>query len=195
MRTGPMKLPNHSSHAARAARHSRRGTGGAFTLIEILVVVIIVGIISAIILPQMGTRDDQRAAAAGRVITSDLMYAQSRAIATQKTHYIIFDTGAGTYRIVDSLSPVNVIKHPITGQNYQVYFGASSTNGLQNVTLSSVNFDAQTCLAFDSLGVPYSYNFSTSSMTALSTGKAQVRSGAAQVTVNVAPFSGEMTFQ
>jgi hypothetical protein len=32
-------------------------------------------------------------------------------------------------------------------------------------------------------------------MTALSTGKVQVRSGNAQVTVNVAPFSGEMTFQ
>jgi len=43
--------------------------------------------------------------------------------------------------------------------------------------------------------VPYSYNFSTSTMTALSSGKIQVKSGNAQTTVNVAPFSGEMTFQ
>jgi prepilin-type N-terminal cleavage/methylation domain-containing protein len=194
MRAGPMNCLNRASNAAAPVRPCRSVRGG-FTLIEILVVVVIVGIVSAIILPQIGNRDDQRAAAAGRVVTSDLMYAQSRAIATQKTHYIMFDAGTGTYKVLDTISPQNVIKHPITGQNFQVKFGTGSTSGLEQMTLGSANFDGQTCLAFDSLGVPYSYNGSTSTLTSLSSGKIQVKAGAVTVTVNVAPFSGEMTFQ
>ena len=167
----------------------------AFTLIEILGVVVILGIASAILLPQLGSRDDQKAAAAARVVVSDLLYAQNRAIATQKTHYVVFDTGAGVYRVYESISPYTIIKHPVTGQNYQVYFGSASTNGLTQMQLNSVNFDTYNGVAFDALGVPYSFNPSTGTLSALNSGSVVVKSGAYQMTVNVAAFSGELTIR
>src|SRR5947207_2842939 len=50
-------------------------TRRAFTLVEILAVVVIIGIASAIIIPQIGTRDDMRNTAAVRIIVADLIYA------------------------------------------------------------------------------------------------------------------------
>lgn len=173
---------------------NRRRSGG-FTLIEILGVVVILGIVSVILLPQLGSRDDQKAAAAARVVVADLLYAQNRAIATQKTHYVVFDATAGNYKIYDAVSPLTLIKHPVSGQNYQVNFGSASTNGLNQMQLQSAAFDTRTGLAFDSMGIPYSYNTTSGALAALATGNVVVKSGACQLTVGVAPFSGELTVQ
>lgn len=168
--------------------HGRRG----FTLIEILAVVVILGIASAIIVPQISSRDDQKAASAARVVVADLLYAQNRAIATQKTHYVVFDTAGQTYRIYDTMSPATMIKHPVSGANYQTQFGSTSTSGLAQMQLYSANLDGQTGLAFDAMGIPYSYN-STTGVTALNSGNIVVKSGSYQLTVTVSPFSGELT--
>src|SRR5215475_9916349 len=63
---------------SRGRSHLRRG----FTLVEILAVVVILGIASAIIIPQIGSRDDMKAAAAARVLIADLIYAQNLAISS-----------------------------------------------------------------------------------------------------------------
>src|SRR4051812_1277839 len=70
--------------------HGRRGGKAAFTLVEILMVVIILGIASAVIVPNLGTRNDMNVAAAARVVMADLMYAQNRAIVTQSMTYVQF---------------------------------------------------------------------------------------------------------
>src|SRR4051812_13092273 len=126
--------------------HPRR----AFTLIEILSVVVILGIISVIVLPQMSSRDDQRAASAARVVMADLLYAQNCAVAKQKVHYIKFDVTNKKYSVMDALLPTpNIIKNPVDGSTYTVQFGSTSTSGLKDMQLQSVAFDTQTVLAFD----------------------------------------------
>src|SRR5579864_9772050 len=129
---------------SRDGRRGRQGTGGtamtrardylspsaprpltrssrprrAFTLIEILCVVIILGIASAIIVPQLASRDDLRCSAAARALMGDLLYAQSRSIALGKMHYVQFNTATGTYQLLDAVSPNNVITNPVTQVPY-----------------------------------------------------------------------------
>src|SRR5687767_3290316 len=83
------------------ARNFRRG----FTLVEILMVVLIIGIASAIIIPQMGTRDDMRATAAARTLISDLVYAQSLAISSGSYVYVKFDTANNRYTLLSTAAP------------------------------------------------------------------------------------------
>src|SRR4051812_3839955 len=103
----------------RTSNQPRHG----FTLIEILSVVVILGIISAVVLPQMSSRDDQRAATAARVVMSDLLYAQNCAVAKQKVHYVKFNTSGQNYSVLDALLPTaNVIKNPVTASTFVVQF-------------------------------------------------------------------------
>ncbi len=169
----------------------RRG----FTLIEILGVVVILGVMAAIILPQLGNTNDQNSLAGARTVMADLLYAQSRSISLQKMHYVQFNTTNGTYQVMTSVSPSVVINNPVSGQAYTVTFGTASTSGLQSMQLGSASFDGQTVLAFDAVGVPYSYNTSTSTATALVSGTIVVKSGAATSTITIAPFSGQLSVQ
>jgi prepilin-type N-terminal cleavage/methylation domain-containing protein len=164
-----------------------------FTLIEILVVVVIMGLTSAIILPQLGSRDDIKTVSAARGLASDLLYAQSRSIATGTMQYIVFSTSSsGKYDVMDSVAPANIISHPVLHTPYEIVFG---TAPLQSVSLNSVSFDGNTTIAFDTLGVPYSYQASTQTLTPLTVGTIVLKAGSATSTVTVQPYSGEIKVQ
>src|SRR5687768_16511857 len=165
-----------------------------FTLIEILMVVVILGIVSAIILPQLGSRDDQKAISGARVLVADIMYAQNRAIATQKTHYVKFDKAANKYEVLDAW-PSTVIRHPVNGGPYVVQFGNVSGSTVKDASVASAMFNTLPVLAFDAMGVPHSYDSATNTMTALTTGDIFIRSGTFYMVVSVAPFSGEVTLK
>jgi len=166
--------------------HRRRRSG--FTLIEILMVVVIMGITAAIIVPQVSPRDDMRCASAARSLMGDLLYAQSRSIALGKMHYVQFNTVSKTYQVLDAVSPNNVITHPVNQTAYTVTVG---TGALANVTINSASFDSNPTVAFDSMGVPYSWT-SAAGPVALSAGSVVFKSGANSKTVTVSPYSGEI---
>lgn len=174
----------------------RRGLVG-FTLIEILVVVTIVGITAAIIVPQIGSRDDLKAASAARVVMADLMFAQNRAIATQAVRFVRFDPANNRYEVLDSLSPLVYAKNPVTKADWIVTFGSASSGGLSDSKLDSASFDSSQIIAFDSLGAPYSVTADNATVALLSAGTIVVNSGSGThpLTVSVEPDTGEISVQ
>ena len=176
-------------------RGTRRVRRHAFTLVEILCVVVILGIISAVVVPQIATRDDQRAAAAARVVMADLLYVQNRAVAQQRVHYVKFDTVLKRYEVLDQWLPPRVIKNPVDGSTYQVAFGPTSASGLGEMTLESAAFDAKPVLAFDVMGIPHAVDLATGVMTPLVNGTIVLGSGGYKLTVTVSPYSGELSVQ
>ena len=163
-----------------------------FTLIEILTVVAIIGLASAIVIPQMSSTNGQRVASASRTLAADLLYAQERSIAFATRHYVVFNTTNNTYEIVadsGSNTPGSVITHPVNGIPY---IQALNTGSLTNVTFQSVSFDGNTTIAFDQMGVPYSYNAATG-LAPLSIGTVVFQAGTNTMTVTVGAYSGQVT--
>jgi prepilin-type N-terminal cleavage/methylation domain-containing protein len=170
----------------------RRG----FTLAEILTVLVILGIASAIIIPQIGTRSDLIAAAAARSVMADMLYAQNRAIATQKPHFIEFNGQTYTVSTRDtSASALYTITNPISNAPYTVTLGAQGS-GLANASIASVSFSSQTMMGFDELGSPFSYIKGSNTMTPMAeTGTVTISSGPINLQILVEPYTGELTVQ
>ncbi len=182
-----------------AQMNRRRG----FTLVEILAVLVIIGIASAIVVPQLGTRDDLRAAAAARIIVADLIYAQNMAISGQKTIYVRFDIAGNSYKLLSTATTGGdvIMSHPMTQLSYQQTFGASS-KGLESVTLSSVDFDGidllyanDFTLAFDEMGAPYAFDYTQNAKNDLKNGSIVLTSGTFTTTITVSPYTGEILVQ
>src|SRR5688572_25846616 len=158
-------------------------------------VVIILGIAGAIIVPQIGSRNDLRAAASARLVMSDLSYAQNRAIAQQKKHYVRFVNQ--TYTLCDS-NALLPIEHPLKPAEsnglYQITFGEGGTTGLDQSGIASVNFGSQTIIGFNDLGEPFAFDGLTETpLTA--PGTIIVQSGSVSLTIQIEPFTGEASVQ
>lgn len=166
-----------------------------FTLVEILCVVVILGIASAIIIPQIGSRDDLKAAAAARTVMSDLMYAQNTAIAQQRRYYVQFvgQQYSVLSRATDT-GPLAIISHPVSKQSYTVTFGTAQ-NGTDNVTLGTPDFGGGSAIiGFDDLGTPFAYDAGSNTANPLTTaGNITVTCGTETLTVAVEPYTGEAT--
>jgi MSHA pilin protein MshC len=179
--------------ACAAGRNSNRARRSGFTLIEILSVVIILGIASAIIVPQISTRNDLQAAAGARAVMADLLYAQNRAIATQQMCYVKFDVVNQQYGVYSSMSPLTVLMHPVNAINYIMTFGGVGPNALNGVVLTSASFGGgSSTIGFDEMGSPYYYSGATATLLS-GTGTIVVTSGNYPITINIAQDTGDIT--
>ena len=178
----------------RQTAQSQRRLRLAFTLVEILVVVVILGIAAAMILPQIGNRDDLRCASMARAMVSDLMYVQSRAVSTQKRHYVRFDSANNRYEVLDNITPgaEHLIDHPVDKGLFQVPLGPARGDELSDVVLDEVTFDTHPVLMFDEMGTPYAYNPDTETSTAMVAGSVRLKSHEFTMTITVEPYSGEL---
>jgi prepilin-type N-terminal cleavage/methylation domain-containing protein len=168
----------------------------AFTLVEILMVVVIIGIAAAIVVPQMSHRDDLKAAAAARVVMSDLMYAQNLAMTRQKSHYLVFDSTGQSYKMVSGDSMTTAITHPVEKNDYLMKFGAQGSTGLESASLFSATFTGSTTttygtVGFDDLGAPMVYT-GTADQT-LTAGNVIVKSGNIKLKIVIEPYTGQLS--
>lgn len=165
----------------------------AFTLVEILVVVVILGIVATIILPQIGNRDDLRAASMARAVMADLAYAQGRAVTLQQPQYVRFDTVNNKYDVLSQITPTpQIITHPVNKTPFTVLLGSGRKDNLKDVVLDAVSFDTRTVLMFDELGTPRSYNLATNTSAAMVAGSVRLKSHNYTMTITVEPYSGEL---
>jgi prepilin-type N-terminal cleavage/methylation domain-containing protein len=171
----------------RGARAERRRS--AFSLAELLAVVVVLGVASAIALPQLGDQDDSKVASASRELTADLLYAQSCAITTGRTHYIVFDAIHGNYSVMDSIVPPHIIAHPVQAGRLSVVIGHGPLAG---VFAREIDFDGTTTLAFDALGTPWSYLPGKDVLSPLRSGSILLAKGAATRTISIQPFTGQI---
>lgn len=173
----------------RSAAARRRG----FTLVEILAVVAILGIAAAVILPQIGNRDDLRAISTAREVMADLSYAQSQAVSTQKAQYVRFDTTSNRYDLLKQISPSDVyMTHPVNGGTFSVPLGAGRKDDTKYVVLDQITFDGRTVLMYDEMGTPYWYDTTTQTSGAMAAGSIRLKSNAYTVTITIQPYSGEL---
>jgi prepilin-type N-terminal cleavage/methylation domain-containing protein len=174
--------------------HSQPFSRG-FTLVEILVMVVIIGIAGAIIVPQMGSRDDLKLSSASRMLTADLLYLQNMAISRQRNHFVAFDVPGQRYTLLDG-SMLAVLTHPLTRDPYTVRFGKRSASGLSDVKLVSATFVAHaddpptTLLGFDELGTPVIFDAGT--ILPLSDGSIILQSGKDKLKVSIGSYTGQI---
>jgi type II secretory pathway pseudopilin PulG len=168
-------------------------TSLGFTVIEILLVVVIMAISAAIVVPMVGNRDDVVLAAATRKVVADFQYAQNFAIATRETIYIRFQ--ANRYDLCRlSGGALSVITHPVEKSPFTVLFGSGGDSNLSRASLAQASFASKTVLGFDSLGTPFAFDAVTLSRSNLSTvATISMSSGALTQTVNIEPYTGEIT--
>jgi Tfp pilus assembly protein FimT len=163
-------------------------------LIELATVVVIIAILTAIALPSLAQSDDLSASAATREVLSDLLYAQSQAIATGQDEYVSFNlTGTGGYSLYSASAPTTVVTDPTTLQPYTV---TMSTGTKADVALAGITLDAPTnvVLAFNEVGCPCVCSVVTPTPPALAaTGTIKLTCGMSTVTLSIEPDTGNIT--
>jgi prepilin-type N-terminal cleavage/methylation domain-containing protein len=167
-----------------------------FTLVEILVVVVILGIAGAIIVPQLGTRDDRKVESAARVIIADLIYAQNLAITSQDLRYVAFDVTGSPRRYSVTDQAMNILKHPVEKTTYTIRFGAGGTHGMDEITLVSADFSNQAGVAYhtmgyDELGAPMVYT-DTGTTETMHAGSIVLQCGTFKIRIDIEPYTGQI---
>lgn len=84
----------HSTNVSRGAR----GPAG-LTLVELLLTIAVLGVLAAVLLPQLSGDLPQRLSAAAQVVSTDLDYARSLAVANNTAYRLTFDPAQNRYTL------------------------------------------------------------------------------------------------
>jgi len=181
------------------SRSTQSGGGlyrAGYTLLELMIVLVLMGIAAALVIPNVQGSESIRIQTAVRAIASDIMYAQSDALAYQSRRAIVFDAASNSYWIAevsgDELDFDTDAMYKIDGpeQRFLVSIDRTSGNAAQMV---SADFDDDSVLVFDELGGPVAGLDSD----APSAGGSIILSGqdGTAYQLNVEPYTGRVTVQ
>lgn len=137
-----------------------RNSSKAFTLTELIMIMLIVAILATVAFSRMAGMAPIRLDMAARKIQSDIRYAQSLAISTQKWTGIYFNATTDIYAVYiddSGTSPANwaLATDPLTKENFTVQLNSGEFRGI-DITIVFFNA-ADRALVFDKWGNPYSY--------------------------------------
>jgi len=129
-----------------------------FTVVELIMAMLIVGIIGAWVMRPTITLTQVREAGAATKIRSDIRYAQSFALSSQKRTRIAFDDTSESYSIYSENSPGSgswsLITNPLTKANFIVNL---AQDGFPGVDITQESFGGSGGgLIFDAAGRPSS---------------------------------------
>ena len=131
-----------------------------FVLLELVAVIVILAILSIVAFPRIINMSVMRIDMAAKKIQSDIRYAQSLAISTQRRTRVRFNPDNDWYRLqIRDQSDSNWINlaDPLTGETFRVWF---NTGDFQGIDLGVVIMDGRerNYLVFDKWGNPYRGN-------------------------------------
>lgn len=162
-------------------------SGGGFTLIELVIVVAILLIAAMVAIPMVTSAGTFQLRSVANMITADLEYARQMAITRGGMYSVVFRQGNESYKIVDQNG--SVVAHPVKiGFSYSVDLKTDSRT--DKVDIKNVDFGSTQTVKFDYLGSPYD-----GSNKPLDTGEIILSVGEDEITVNVEPVTGHISFQ
>jgi len=136
----------------------------------------VLAILAAVVVPIAMSASSVQVVGAGRMVASDLQYAQTHAIATQTPVTVVFDPASESYELSNASGG---LIHPITNSSYIVDF--TDDGRFAEVDVVSADFDGLTSVTFDELGAPDAG------------GSVQLQAGPDALSVNVANATGGIT--
>ncbi len=159
----------------------------AYTLVEILITVVILGIAAAMVIPSMGDTGVLRVQAAVRQIISDISYAQSEAVAHQRSVAVLFDPAKKAYGLID-MPASGTVTMSMAFQT--TVFDAS----MGDAVISSVSFANSVgnanLLIFDEQGSPV---LSATSNVAPTTGQIVITGSGQTFTISIEGYTGRVS--
>ena len=148
-------LANPSPISRSSARRVRHGVAfcRAFTFAEVLVVIVVIGVVTALIIPRLGTNNATKLIAAASVVMGDLGYAQGESISfPDDLRRFVVDPGGASYYIAAASAPTTPLTNPITKRAYRTTFGTENVTALSGVTISAYSFNGGANLNFGMYG-------------------------------------------
>lgn len=146
-----------------------------FTLVEVMIFIVIGLIVAAAAIPGASTLDDQRIAADAGILAADLEFVQTRALASNQQHRVVFSAVTHEYQVESP--PGTVIDDPLTDDPWTRVLARGGIGS----KIIDVSFNGATAVSFDPTGRPSSG------------GSITLRRGDFTATVTLTAITGDVT--